>query len=290
MDRGSPPTERSPEPEIELATVVCGIDASPQSAAAVRQGIALADEGARLYAVGVWDPTLARHARIHESEVATDLRQEAAAALERVRDDTPTVEPVLVRGNDVAGLLAAATNLEADLIAVGSHGTSRGAGIVFGSVATAMVHHAPCCVLVARDRTEAAGSFPRVILHAGDGSPDSIEAARLAGRIAAKSDAAVVTLHVSDGREPGHGVAEEAVSIIESHGREPLLETADGPAHRRIVEVAEKVDASLVLVGSRGLTGLRALGSVSERVAHRAPCSVLVARHPLPPTEERITP
>jgi len=34
--------------------------------------------------------------------------------------------------------------------------------------------------------------------------------------------------------------------------------------------------ADLVVVGSRGLHGLRALGSVSERVAHRAHCSVLV--------------
>ena len=35
-------------------------------------------------------------------------------------------------------------------------------------------------------------------------------------------------------------------------------------------------EADLVVVGSRGLHGLRALGSVSERVAHRADCSVLV--------------
>ncbi|MGE5690058.1 MAG: universal stress protein [Pseudomonadota bacterium] len=31
-----------------------------------------------------------------------------------------------------------------------------------------------------------------------------------------------------------------------------------------------------------GLHGLRALGSVSERVAHRAACSVLVVRSPAP--------
>jgi nucleotide-binding universal stress UspA family protein len=35
-------------------------------------------------------------------------------------------------------------------------------------------------------------------------------------------------------------------------------------------------EAALVVVGSRSLHGLRALGSVSERVAHRASCSVLV--------------
>jgi len=37
--------------------------------------------------------------------------------------------------------------------------------------------------------------------------------------------------------------------------------------------------AALVVVGSRGLHGLAALGSVSERVAHDARCSVLVVRN-----------
>jgi nucleotide-binding universal stress UspA family protein len=36
--------------------------------------------------------------------------------------------------------------------------------------------------------------------------------------------------------------------------------------------------ADLVVVGSRGLHGLKALRSVSERVAHQAECSVLVVR------------
>jgi nucleotide-binding universal stress UspA family protein len=36
--------------------------------------------------------------------------------------------------------------------------------------------------------------------------------------------------------------------------------------------------ADLLVVGSRGLHGLRALGSVGERVANQASCSVLVVR------------
>jgi nucleotide-binding universal stress UspA family protein len=42
------------------------------------------------------------------------------------------------------------------------------------------------------------------------------------------------------------------------------------------VQALAEVDADIIVVGSRGLRGLRALGSVSERVAHRAECSVLV--------------
>ena len=43
-----------------------------------------------------------------------------------------------------------------------------------------------------------------------------------------------------------------------------------------LLHAAEAAD--LLVVGSRGVTRLRALGSVSERVAHHAPCSLLVVR------------
>lgn len=49
-------------------------------------------------------------------------------------------------------------------------------------------------------------------------------------------------------------------------------------AFDRIVCGVDGTPESLIVLGSRGLHGIRALGSVSERVAHRAPCSVLVVR------------
>ena len=41
---------------------------------------------------------------------------------------------------------------------------------------------------------------------------------------------------------------------------------------------ASSETADLIVVGSRGLRGFRALGSLSERIAHEARCSVLVVR------------
>jgi nucleotide-binding universal stress UspA family protein len=75
-------------------------------------------------------------------------------------------------------------------------------------------------------------------------------------------------------------IAVDAVNLTSELGCEPTVMHASGHAHERILEAAVKEPVSLVAVGSRGLTGLRALGSVSERVAHRAPCSVLVAPPP----------
>ena len=56
------------------------------------------------------------------------------------------------------------------------------------------------------------------------------------------------------------------------------------PAHEVVEDVRAPVHAltdaggDLIVVGHRGLHGLRALGSVSERVAHEAQASVLVVR------------
>jgi len=55
-----------------------------------------------------------------------------------------------------------------------------------------------------------------------------------------------------------------------------------GVPHATIVDVATAGEHDLIVVGSRGRTGLaRALlGSVAERVVRHAPCTVVVAREP----------
>ena len=54
----------------------------------------------------------------------------------------------------------------------------------------------------------------------------------------------------------------------------------DGHAAAAIVRLAEQLPAELVVVGTRGRTGLArlTLGSVAEAVISMAPCSVLVVR------------
>lgn len=272
----SAPPPQGPE-EIGFRTIVCGVDSSPQSREAARQAVAMGEKDAVCWGVSAWDPALAFHAGIHMAEVRKVLREEGEAALARVTEELPDVRPMLVRGREVATLLAAISDLRADLVCVGASGSSRPAGILFGSMATAMAHHAPCPVLVAREVPH----FPAVILHANDGSPDSVEAARIAARLAVRHGSTLVTLHV--GEEHGAGVSKQAVEIIEITGTEPVLKIEQGAPHRRIVEVAKEIGASLIVMGSRGQTGLAAMGSVSERVTHRAECSVLVVRPPSHP-------
>ena len=53
----------------------------------------------------------------------------------------------------------------------------------------------------------------------------------------------------------------------------------DDPADA-ILNVAEKVDADLIVVGNKGMKGARRylLGSVPNNVSHHAPCSVIIVR------------
>jgi nucleotide-binding universal stress UspA family protein len=281
MSADHPLTAPSREPSpAGFARVVCGVDGSAESHRCVRQAIDLANSDADLYAVGVVDPGLAAHAGIHAAEVLRDLRREAIAALQRAEEEAPGIETQLLNGREGSSLLAMAEAAGADLIAVGSHGSGRALGTALGSVATAIAHRSSCSVLVARD--PAGHDFPGTILLATDGSASAAEAARIAGGLAARHDSVLALLSVGDDPERADEIAAESVALIEATGRAPVVITKQGSSRQRIVETAEEIEASLVIVGSRSLSGLRRLGSVSEHVVHQAHCSVLVVRETRP--------
>jgi nucleotide-binding universal stress UspA family protein len=63
-------------------------------------------------------------------------------------------------------------------------------------------------------------------------------------------------------------------------GLEVSGEAVEERASVAIVEEAERLGADLIVMGTRGLTGLKhvALGSVAERVVREAPCPVLTVK------------
>jgi nucleotide-binding universal stress UspA family protein len=77
-------------------------------------------------------------------------------------------------------------------------------------------------------------------------------------------------------------LADSVVADHESRARAAGLETQthamSGPPAEAICAVAAEVGADLIVVGNKGMTGMRrVLGSVPNSVAHHAPCSVLIA-------------
>jgi nucleotide-binding universal stress UspA family protein len=224
-----------------FGSIVCGVDGSRASDEAARQAELLTVDGATLTYVDVTP-----------DELAEDERGPAGKLAE------------LAAGQD--------------LLVVGIHDHSRASGIAMGSIASALVHRSPVPVLVAR-RPPDGVEFPARILLASDGTPLSDEPTDLVARLAARHGSAVAIVGARDGEAPFRpGLAEHATRIMEATGTEPLILDAPGPAHRAAADAARDFRAALVVTGSRGLRGLSALRSTSERIAHAAPCSVLVVR------------
>jgi nucleotide-binding universal stress UspA family protein len=106
----------------------------------------------------------------------------------------------------------------------------------------------------------------------------------MAGQIASATGGQITLLRLDWSHHAKRRELAEAVADLKDLGAEPVEIVMGGHPRRRIPEFAQQEHAALVVVGSRGLNGARALSSVSERVAHEAPCSVLIAR---PPEAER---
>jgi len=85
-------------------------------------------------------------------------------------------------------------------------------------------------------------------------------------------------------REAVEAMAHEGVELARAAGlvAEGRTRYSSRPTWEQLVDAADENDAALLLLGSRGLSGLRSLmlGSVSHQVAHHAHVPVLVVPSP----------
>jgi nucleotide-binding universal stress UspA family protein len=112
------------------------------------------------------------------------------------------------------------------------------------------------------------------------------------GRLPLPSEGACTVLHVLEPIfEPGdlrksqrlaaaQHLVEQTGSALAREGYEVDRRVHEGHAAQQILRIAQDQDVDLVVLGARGLTGIREflLGSVSGRVLRYAPCSVLIVR------------
>ena len=247
-----------------FARVVVGVDETEESLAAVQQAARLVDPGGELALVTAVHVGKAAGTGFGATRAAAHLEADAAAGLERAHALAPAAQTVLVRGEPLAALTAAIEQEDATLVVVGSHGRRRGAGLVLGSVATSLLRDVPCAVLVARPPSEP-DRFPSRLVAGVDGSPEGDAAAALARHLAERHGARLRLVVAGGGKNV------DAAAVRTSHP--DADETPEAPVNALL---AAADGADLLVVGSRGLHGVKALGSVSERVAHQAACSVLV--------------
>jgi len=247
--------------------IVCGADGSSDSLVALRQALALRAPEGHLIAVTARYLAGAIHAGATAPAAAEELDAEAAAAQERATQaigGAPGTETRLVDGRPLDSLLAVVKEERATLLAIGTPPGGRLEGMMLGHVASSLLHQAPCPVLVGRRDWE--GDVPRTVVAGFDGSEESVRALAVARAIGERFGS---TVRVIVGKG-GKSLDDEQLAAV------PGLELDDRSPADTLVAASE--DADLLVIGSRGLHGFRALGSVSEKVAHRAESSVLVVR------------
>jgi nucleotide-binding universal stress UspA family protein len=223
--------------------------------------------------------------------VQAELESKAALAVgarvEAVLGTKSSAKVEIESGTAHAGILAVADRVDAGLIVVGP-----------GVTAQRVARSASGPVLIARSSPEGGP-----VLGATDFSDPSLPAAQMAADEAKRRGVHLRLVHcleiepiaylspaVLPGVIPVSPLPPSVIDQMESHSRERLtvaLAQTGGvgetlllrrPPAVGIVETAQDAGAAVIVVGTRGRSGLSrlALGSVAEAVMSSAPCSVLV--------------
>lgn len=243
-----------------------------------------------------------REAGFRTDAVRKEMRrrgeQITALTLEPLRQLGIEAEVAIMRGDPQWLIPHEARKWSADLILIRAHNRTDFRNWMLGSVAQKVVRDAPCSVEIVRDVKDdlsVVGNGHMKILLATDGSEHSRVAARAIARQPWPEGAEIkvmsmvnplvysmeeIGLYKGNGTDRAHKAINDAAQILKAAGAKITGEViADRPV-KRILDEARAWRADLVVVGTRDRRGLRRLlsGSVSERIASRAPCSVKVVR------------
>jgi nucleotide-binding universal stress UspA family protein len=230
-------------------------------------------------------------------------REEALTELDRLAhgDVDPSLRIVVrVEDGPAASRILAIAELEgADVVVLGTHGRTGLNRLFVGSVAEQVVQLAKCPVVTVRPLPEPEGRPARPLarlLYPTDFSPASRRAWPWARAIAEASGADVELVHVmievvpdrhmdpamlaraaAAIREDAQRSADEFVADCGLPRERVAVHLAHGVEAEQVVHRAQARGADLIVMGTHGRTGLvrLALGSVTRRVLHTAPCAVL---------------
>ena len=229
------------------------------------------------------------------------LREDASRKLEELKARVPKkvkVETALDENVEPhEAILRKARSWNADLIAMGTHGRGGLERLLMGSIASKVLHRSDRHLMLLRSDSIlfASGKDPGSILVPVDFSDHSHRALALARYLSSRHGASVHLLHVvellhtplkpgglSSQLEETPGLREKYLEAL----RDMLGETpgdvtvADGSPAGGILWWREKLGARLVVMGSRGLTGIERLlvGSAAETVARFCEVPVVVVK------------
>lgn len=214
-----------------------------------------------------------------------------------------SVEVVLREGPPGEELLRFIRSHQPELVITGMSGLSRTSGAVLGSVSHRLVSDAPCSVLLVPGQAPRRQGLHAML--ATDGSPDAQRAAQVLAALPGVREILIVSvvrplgverlvleqMHdpesrtlqarlLRDRRQAAHQAIRQAEAILREGPAVVTTRLLSGHPAETIVQAARRADVDLLVVGSRGLTGVKALalGSVSQAVTQLAGCPVLIVK------------
>ena len=271
-------------PVGKLEKLLLATDGSQFSEGAIREAISFAAKcSSRLYALSVLE-TNPEYETIG-SNVFEKEEAEVTAHLESVRErasrEALACETIFLHGAEPhQQIVDTALEKKVDMIVIGRRGRKGLMKVLMGEVASKVIGHAPCKVLVV---PKAAKIGYKTILVATDGSEHSKAAVTEAIGIAKRCGSAIIALSAirddSELEEAKTNVS-NAVDLARKEGIPAEALTPTGRSYDVIVETAGGRGVDLIVMGTYGKTGLRKfiMGSSTEKVIGHAGCAVLVVK------------
>jgi nucleotide-binding universal stress UspA family protein len=292
QNASKPQARRTPFMSIFPTRILLATDGSQDAELAATSAVDLAKStGSELHVVDVFPGPAYVHPyyETHFPEAAEHLRREARKErqeilderVERIREAGGSVAQTHIReGETAAAIVTLAEEIEAGLIAIGSRGISGIRRMLMGNVSDSVVRHAHCPVMVARGEPV---DFPTKILVATDRSREAQLAATTAADLARSTNSELHVVHVGfeQNRDEAQKELDTEVDMIGETGAQDIqAHLKFGMPDTAIVDLAEELGAGLIVMGSRGLGGMRRalLGSISDSVVRHAHSPVLVVR------------
>ena len=294
---------------LDLRTLLVPIDFSDHARAALASAVGLARATqatihlAHSVHVPIGVPLVGDIAADVWGEVRRGAEQKLRGVEEEVRGAGIPVETHLREGAISQMIVEQARNLGTDLIVMGTRGLSGLQHVLLGSVAERTVCSAPCPVMTVKADSERPASLTqepmaiRSILVATDFSEHADRALRWAIELAQRFEAKIQLLRAYDAqilammpgaistptefwkevRKAAEAGLKRAQVPIDEAGVESELLLEQRDATTSIVETAKALRVDLIVIGTRGLTGLRRtlLGSTAGRTLRLAPCPVI---------------
>lgn len=283
---------------LTLDNIVVATDFGQAAEAATEYASTLAKHfSSKLTLVNVLDLSVATRSEAAMTGWPVEqMREDAAVNMERTLKQLES-ERINARGKKLeshtpaAAIVSASERIDADLLVVGTssrHGLRK---LMIGSCAEGVIHHAKCPVLTLGPKveTQAKASFRlRKVVFATDLNHHAVEKAGLALAFARESLAKVCMCHVLEAA--GTDLSDLIYRQMDSE--EALRKLVPGPTYEwcspefivefgnvaeRIVALAKRTDADLIVLGARQSASYftRLAKGVVEHVLAEASCPVM---------------